>query len=173
MKEAIGGISLFQIVIVFVLLFTGYICLSLNHTKAYNIKNELVNIIKNSEGICTTGQLTGENAIVCNNFSDQVKDYFVEGGYHNKGKCDDGEYGFDREGQPLGPGARNAAFCVEGIKLNSAEGLPSSVYYTVRVFYQLDLPLFSNVFNLTVKGETGKVYEPSECKTTTGYGWCR
>ena len=40
MKESIGGFSLFNIVIVFVILFTGYISLSINYSKAYNVKNE-------------------------------------------------------------------------------------------------------------------------------------
>lgn len=171
MKEAIGGISLFQIVIVFVLLFTGYICLSLNHTKAYNIKNELVNIIKNNGGICSSGDLSGEAGRICDNFTDQIREYFTEGGYHNKGKCSGNEYGFDREGKPVNDG-ENAAFCVEGISLNSSSGLPKSVYYRVKVFYQLDLPILNGVFNLTVSGETGRVYEPSECKTNVGYPWC-
>ena len=42
MKEAFGGFSLFNIVIVFVLLFAGYISMSINYSKAYNVKNEIL-----------------------------------------------------------------------------------------------------------------------------------
>ena len=42
MKEAIGGTWLFQIVIVFILLFAGYMCLSINHSKAFSIKSEII-----------------------------------------------------------------------------------------------------------------------------------
>ena len=46
MKEAMGGISIFQIVIVFLLLFTGVMCMTINHSKAFGVKDEIINIIE-------------------------------------------------------------------------------------------------------------------------------
>ena len=46
MKEAIGGVSLFQIVILFLLLFTGVMCLTINHSKAFGVKDEIINILE-------------------------------------------------------------------------------------------------------------------------------
>ena len=41
MRESINSVPLFNIVIVFVFLFTGYVSLSINLSKAYNVKNEI------------------------------------------------------------------------------------------------------------------------------------
>ena len=166
MREAIGGYSLFNLVIIFVLLFTGYISISINHSKAYNVKNEIVNIIKNQGGICSSG--TG----VCKNFRDQITDYFKEANYRNTNTCKDGFYGFDREGNSLGYEAENAYFCVKGIKANTSSELPNSLYYQVEVFYNLDLPIIKQFFRFSVMGETTNIYAPNECAYESIYNWC-
>ncbi len=162
MREGIGGTALFNIVIFFVILFTGYICISINYSKAFNVKNELVNIIKNQAGVCV-----GDSGI-CYNFKLQIQDYFNDVTYHSKGTCDDGWVGYNRNGDLLGSGASNAAFCVKGIRSTD-----NSVYYQVQLFYQLDLPIIRSMFNLSVSGETPLIYNPYECIVDSyGYPWC-
>ena len=51
MREAIGGTAIFQIVIFFILLFTGFMCLSINHSKAFNVKNMIINTLERKEKI--------------------------------------------------------------------------------------------------------------------------
>ena len=51
MREAIGGTWLFQIVIVFILLFTGFLCLSINRSKAFNVKDQIIQTIQSYNGI--------------------------------------------------------------------------------------------------------------------------
>ena len=43
MREAIGGTWLFNLVIFFVLLFAGYMCLSINYSKAFGVKDKIIN----------------------------------------------------------------------------------------------------------------------------------
>ena len=170
MKEAVGGISLFTIVIVFVVLFTGYISLSINYSKAYNVKNELINIIKNQGGVCTS--LTPSSSNNCFNFAEQITDYFKETNYRSFGTCADGFVGYTRTGEVAGSGDR-AAFCVRGISANGNSELPNALYYQVQVFWQLDLPIFSSLFNFRISGETARVYAPNECSGgATNYDWC-
>ena len=59
MKEAIGGVSLFQIVVVFILIFTGIMCLTINHSKAFGVKDEIVTILEN-DGLNLTSNDTYE-----------------------------------------------------------------------------------------------------------------
>lgn len=180
MKEAVGSIPLFQIVIVFVLLFTGYVSLSINHSKAYNIKNELINIIKNQGGVCTSNNAAeGSN---CENFSEQIRDYFKGQSYRGTGDCSKLEtaednvlwVGFNREGEEIGANAKNAAFCVRGIKARSGSELPNALYYQVKVFYQLDLPILGSAFQFSVGGETSRIYSPNECDedSASTFTWC-
>jgi len=171
MKEAVGGVSLFNIVILFVLLFTGYVSLSINYSKAYNIKNEILSIIRNQGGVCTSDSpSSGDN---CYNFAEQITDYFKEAGYRAKGNCDtnDDWVGYTREGELLTDG-KNAAFCVKGIRAESNSELPNALYYQIEVFYQLDLPIIYNTFKFTVTGETSRVYAPNECGSGSVYPWC-
>ena len=165
MKESIGGTALFNIVIFFVLLFTGYICISINYTKAFNVANEVVNIIENQGGICTG------NDGICYNFKMQIQDYFGDVTYHSRGKCDDGWIGFDRQGEIVSSG-ENASFCVRGIKTLETTEIDSEVYYQVKLFYQLDLPIINKIFSLSVDGTTSLIYSPNECDGSVIYNWC-
>lgn len=172
MKESIGGVSLFTIVIIFIILFTGYISLSINYSKAYNVKNELIIIIKNQGGVCVDS--TDPNSI-CSNFPDLITSFFNETNYRSKGNCGDGYVGFSRNGDLIADG-QGAAFCVKGVNVSEDSlNLPQSTYYEIRVFWQLDLPILSKLFNFTVKGETPVIMNPSECVVDGGdrrYDWC-
>ncbi len=167
MKESIGAFSLFNIVIVFVLIFAGYISMSINYSKAYNVKNELLNIIKNQGGVCSSSNRNSE----CYAFSQQVTDYFQEANYRSTGVCEDGWVGYNREGLL---DSSNSAFCVKAIEVRSNTELPNAVYYQVKVFYQLDLPIIRSFFEFSITGETGRVFEPNECaQQSSQYEWCR
>ena len=51
MREAIGGTWLFQIVLVFILLFTGFMCLTINRSKAFNVKDQIIQTLQSYNGI--------------------------------------------------------------------------------------------------------------------------
>ncbi|NLA32492.1 MAG: hypothetical protein GX864_00885, partial [Mollicutes bacterium] len=51
MREAVGGTWLFQIAIVFIILFSGYLALSVNYSRAFKVKNEILAIIERNEGL--------------------------------------------------------------------------------------------------------------------------
>ncbi len=171
MKESIGGFSLFNIVIVFILIFTGYVSFSINYSKAYNVKNEIINIIRNQGGVCTSNSPSDANN--CYNFTEQIIDYFKEANYRSTGNCKDGWIGFSRDGQNLGADAKNAAFCVNAINANTNSELPNALYYQIKVFYQLDIPIIKTVMEFSVFGETSRVYSPNECtEDPSMYSWC-
>lgn len=172
MKEAISGVSLFNIVIVFVLLFTGYISLSINYSKAYNVKNELLTIIKNQGGVCTSTSRNSPGN--CFNFTDQIQEFFKETSYRSTGNCktEDDWVGYSRKGEKISNG-KNASFCIRAIKREGNRELPNSLYYQLKVFYQLDLPVINNVFEFAIFGETARIYEPNECVYSRNeYSWC-
>lgn len=156
MREAIGGSWLFNIVIFFVILFTGYMCLSINHTKAFNVKDDIVKIIERDGGFDNLNNVNATN----NDTIKKIVASLQEFGYRSHNSCpNDGGgrvwYGFNREG------ARddaNAAFCIREIPANNDPALPNIRYYQVVVFYQLDLPIFNNLFRFQLKGDTKLLY---------------
>lgn len=172
MKEAIGGTWLFQIVIVFVLLFTGYMCLTINHSKAFAIKDEIVKTIERNNGVdLTRGKDQGNIAI--GNIVEKLK----SAGYRTSGDCNTlsknttrglsakqgGWVGFDRDGK-IHKDGKNSTFCIRQVNIKGSveyvSELPNTVYYQVGVFYQLDLPVLNSLMSFSVKGDTRIIYNP-------------
>lgn len=149
MREAIGGTAIFQIVIFFILLFTGFICLSINHSKAFNIKNMIINSIERAEKI-NLSDPENDDAIK------EIVNYLKKNSYRSTGNCLDDYIGINREGKI---DSRNSAFCIkeENVAKNSTE-FPEMNYYRVQVFYQLDLPIFKSLFEFKVSGDTKIMY---------------
>lgn len=154
MKESIGILSLTNIVILFILLFTGYLCISLNQTKAYNVKNEVISIIQKHNGLGTDTQ-------------QEISDYMAQVGYRSSGKCDteNGYKAMDQSGNISD--ADSGMICIKtsaiNEHLNDPEGqMPYSVYYDIEVFFAFDFPIINQVFPFSLKGNTRMIYCPVE-----------
>ncbi len=152
MKEAIGGLGLFQIVIVFLALFSGYLCLSVNSSKAYKVKDQIINIIQKHNGV-------DDNAV------EEIQSYLTTVGYRATGQCNADEIGYGANG--TASYSRDALFCVKEIPVHVADSdniqslqLPDISYYSIRVFFKLDLPVFREVFAYDIGGDTRMMYYP-------------
>ena len=159
MKEAIGGISIFEIVFVFILLFTGIMCLTINFSRAYGVKDELLNIIQRDNTI--HGEL-GDETIQA------IANHLQKAGHMITGRCPDSYEGYDRSGNK----SSNAVFCIKTTSLGNtfdldaeekcssgiceavAEGDIGMLYYNIVLFYQLDIPLLNTALNLKLRGST-------------------
>ena len=116
MKEAIGGVSLFQIVIVFLLLFTGVMCLTINHSKAFGVKDEIINIIQ-EEKLASYGT-TSDYALTSDTIDDIVE-HLSEAGYRITGRCPSSEWiGYDRNGSKVTNDS--AAFCIRAVDVSDS-----------------------------------------------------
>ena len=51
MKEAIGGIYSIQALVIFIILVMSLLAYSVNYTKAFKVKNELIHLIEQFEGL--------------------------------------------------------------------------------------------------------------------------
>ena len=162
MREAIGGTWLFNLVIFFILLFAGYMCLSINYSKAFNVKDKIVNEVERNGGIKNFGN-KNDNAL------HNISEYMKKVGYRTKGKCDkdlfeDG-YGCDRDGKCVDFNPNTLyAYCIKEITYDKAYtgSVPGEFvylsYYQMQVFYHLDLPVIRSVFNFNIKGDTKMLY---------------
>lgn len=146
MKESIGSTYLFEIVIVFVLLFTGYLCLSINYARSYQIKDSIINVIERNKGLNDVAKK-------------QIKNYLSDVGFRTIGKCGDGYTAYDVDGKEMTDG--KGVYCVRKIISQSGtEELPERAYYQVNVFYQLDLPIFNSVFSFKTIGDSYQIHKP-------------
>ena len=85
MREAIGATWIFGIVIVFIVVFTGYLAFSVNYAKAFAMKDSIIDIIEKHNG---PGGITGEDhtsesapGLVLNEVNEkmQVINYYAKG----------------------------------------------------------------------------------------------
>lgn len=166
MREAIGGTWLFNLVIFFVLLFAGYMCLSINYSKAFGVKDKIINELERNGGVLNFGNSESRDLSL-----NAISSYMQEVGYRATGKCemDIYEYGCSREGKcnKLGNENTNYAFCLKEVKADDTYTKAQSgefvyiSYYKVKVFYQLDLPILRSVFQFNIKGDTKLLYNTS------------
>lgn len=149
MREAIGGSWLLGFVIVFVVLFSSYLAVSINYTKAFKVKNKIISLIEVNEGYIksknhnlnslTEDQLKSDPSTEAKIFI-ALKDI----GYYtatnvNCNPTEDGE-------------VFAGGYCVK--RINSGIGS----YYKVKTFILFDLDLFNFTIHIPIKGETKVIY---------------
>lgn len=162
MREAIGGTWLFNLVIFFVLLFTGYMCLSINYSKAFSVKDKIINEIERNGGIKNIPNTDGKDPTI-----NAITSYLQEVGYRTTGDCTDYDYGCSRDGKctSVGNGRSSYAYCLKEQKASDDYYPPADgefifvSYYKVKVFYQLDLPVLRQMFGFNIKGDTKLLYK--------------
>lgn len=152
MRESIGGTWIVGIVIVFIVIFTGYLALSVNYSKAFKVKNGIISIIEENEGLTDKAQ-------------EQIIKYLNNTGYYVYGSCSkiDTDYVGNEEtmnGLLTGYGRQGTTdkymYCV--FERTVKNDTLNRKYYRVTVFFKFDIPLLDNAFTFPVTGETKAVY---------------
>mgnify|MGYP004539302751 CR=1 FL=1 len=163
MRESISITTIFQIVILFILLFTAIMALTINNSNAFGIKDQVVNILETNQGRYKEGE----------SLDQEIVDLLASTSYRNTGKCSDGFTGFDRNGAMVNSD-QQAAICIR--EVNATEGVDNYLnrvlqgnvatgefmpgkYYQVEVFFQLDLPVVKQIYNFKSKAETKVIYQ--------------
>ena len=149
MREAIGGAWIYALVMIFMMIFVSYLAISLNHTRAFMTKDEVVRIIELNEGF--------------NNRSREIiENYLYSAGYRVRGFCDNDRMMEDRSarGEGIGPdGNGRFLYCINGpfLTRDSTEVRPVG-YYTVTLFFRFDLPVIGNILTFPVTGRTRPIH---------------
>ena len=148
MREAIGGTWLLGLVLTFIVIFASFLAISINYTKAFNVKNNIVDLISKYEG---------NNC----NAREKIGNYLKDVGYLVPGDCSKADpdgiysyYGYNLDGNRVTSG--KAYYCVS---MDSTEDTTTmdKRFYRVIVFFKLDLPLVSELATFRVKGETESI----------------
>lgn len=172
MRDAIGGTVNIAIVIFLIALLSGYLAFSVNYTKAFRVKNEIINYIEEYEGFD------------CNNSSnmrERIKQYIDSQHYklpnnymnyvsNELSSNPENKYFCDTEG----------GYCVmRNISIppkngNTTETALQGSYYTVVTFVNIEVPIIQNIFQaiatqFNVRGDTRVLY-PSENHSELGTG---
>ncbi len=168
MRDAVGGTVNIAIVIFLIALLSGYLAFSVNYTKAFRVKNEIINYIEEYEGFdCNKSSamrsridqyIDSQHYKLSNNYMNHVADEFAD------------EYFCDTQG----------GYCVmRHISIppkngNTTETALQGSYYTVVTFVNIEVPIIQNIFQaiatqFNVRGDTRVLY-PSENHSELGTG---
>lgn len=149
MREAIGGTWLLGFVVLFIVLFSAYLAISINYTKAFRVKNQIINTIEENEGFTTSvEELSGKTL---DDLKDSTKTeekvyYYLKSiGYAttqiDENKCPNGSNDM-----------RQGGYCVHKVCT------PQGAYYKVTSFIKIELPFIWKSFVIPINGETKVLY---------------
>ncbi len=162
MKESMSITTIFQIVVLFILLFTAIMALTINNSNAFGVKDQIVNILETNGG----------NYMSNGTLNEEIVDLIESTSYRTTGKCDEEFIGFDRSGAQVSYN-QEASVCIREIdatgglddylvgELQGAVATDDFIpgkYYQIVVFFQLDLPVVKQVYNFQSKAETRIMY---------------
>ena len=148
MREAIGTQTIFKAVLIFTLLFSGFIAVAITYNKAYKLKNETINILEKYEG-------------VSNNSLTIINNYLESNGYLSQNTCANDEYGVSdlkKSTYEASVSNKRYFYCLKSeIKNNQ-------IFYSIKLFSRFNLPFIGDLFYFKITGETKgiKYYSDSQ-----------
>ncbi len=156
MRESIGGTWLTGIVIVFMLIFVAFLALSINYTKAFQMKNDILTMIEKREGFTD-----GENGSI-----KLINNYLSSNGYHTRSRCEAGSYGVTDLNSVSSEYVSDSSskqyyYCVKKIGAKVSEN-SKKVYYKVNIYFYFNLPVIGDIFKFNIDGTTKAVAVPAD-----------
>jgi hypothetical protein len=154
MRESMGTSWLFQIVIMFVLIFVAYLTVTINYSKGFKTKNEVITILEKYEGL-TDGGTSGYGSItVINNYLSGV-------GYSATGSCPSEYYGaksltnntYSNFEYVDGSSGSKYYYCIKKVT-GYYEHKPTRSYYMVTLFVNMNLPSIGHIADFQATGRT-------------------
>ena len=167
MRESIGGTWLFSIVVLFIALFAAFLAYSISYTRAFNVKNEIINYIERNEGFVTyaPGDRGCQDSDIKNcSIDDLLKSDNVEanilGTIKKAGYNYTAASGLDcTTVGHANPKTQEGGYCLtKYCKSDSDRDRQYYVYYKVTTFIAIKLPVVNIVMNVPISGETKSIY---------------
>ena len=142
MKEAIANAGVFNLVIIFVIILISFFIGSLGYSKAFKVKNYIVNEIEKNEGYD-------------DNLQGDIDAWLGQVGYRLNA-------GINRVNCPTvnGQAAINNRqsdyqYCI--YRFDSTNRSKSSTYYRVVAYMYFDVPIINDLIRIPVSGETASI----------------
>lgn len=177
MKQSIGSLWLFGIMVVFILIFACYLIVTIEYNKVYKMKNEILTIIENNNGLTdsagtSSSSASGEPITVGAGGFQTVNVFLLGNAYQTKGKCPSGAQYTNRGQYWYGVDDLNAVdvsyeaanennnyfYCFCKVKVGP-ENIPNpSYYYRIRLFFIFNFPVIQYLGVFDVDGTTDLIY---------------
>ena len=143
MREAFGGAFTIKLMLIFLAIYIAFIAVALNYAKAFRVKNKIIDIIEQNEGIDSyidtkEGSVIGDINSYLNTVSYYVNLANIKNNNTENINC------YDR------------GYCIEETTGPVTNGLTSK-YYKVTTYININFPFFKLNFNIPITGETRKI----------------
>lgn len=163
MKEAIGSTWLMGMIITFIAIFSGFLAYSISYTKAFRVKNEVINIIEKNEGFTKSSKLEPvDNMEISSLREDKSTEaqafLFIKSIGYNYSM-------FNNNSNPCKEGELQAGgYCLAKRCPNSVENGSDRVYYKVTTYISLSIPFLDFGIKIPISGETKSLYNNGLCE---------
>ena len=159
MRESIGGAWLFGIVITFIFMFSAFLAYSVSYTKAFNVKNEVVNIIEQNMGLNNQdvdyNDVSESDTTHVGTAHWKVFRAIKNAGYNSQVasriECASGD---DMRGRDLD----ESGVCIIKYCSNGSRNNTTNVHYKVTTYIAIEIPVIQVVFKIPITGETNTIY---------------
>ena len=143
MREAFGGAFTIKLMLIFLAIYIAFIAVALNYAKAFRVKNRIIDIIEQNEGIDSYND-TKEGSVIgdINSYLNTVSYYVNLANIKNNNTENINCY--DR------------GYCIEETSGPIKDGITSK-YYKVTTYININFPFFKLNFNIPITGETRKI----------------
>lgn len=143
MRDAFGGTFMIKLMLIFLAIYISFVAVALNYAKAFRVKNSIIDIIEQNEGISDYTDNSDRSVIgQINTYLRQVSYYvnLTDINYNSTDTLHCYENGY----------------CIEEFTGTSIDGLTNK-YYKVTTYIKIDLPFFGLDFPIAITGETRKI----------------
>jgi len=174
-RQSIASIWVIALVITFMLIFSGFIIITINYNKVFKAKNTVITIIEKNNGMTNKAAIStdrssikdGEQVLVGAGAMQTINLYLLGLNYSGTGICPTGQQGETWYGvsdlesgvvpSPGGvnyiqaQGGQKYAYCFAKFKSGDY------AYYKVKLFFYMDLPIIGSFIPIDVDGTTANL----------------
>lgn len=184
MKTNISTVWFVGLVITFLMIFSAYIIITVDYSKSFKLKNEVLTIIEKNKGMTiysgdvVDSTITSGTVVSHIGAIKTINAFLKASSYTAKGPCDipsgspyvygvnelefESGYTWSQIGERAVSG-KHYYYCFAKYPTGSIDNrIYDSVYYRVELFYKFEIPILREFLPIRVDGVTDEIYRPLE-----------
>lgn len=156
MRDAVGGTFMIRVFLIFLATYIVFIGIALNYAKGFRVKNKILDIIEQNEGIenmdytdtdsnGVIGKINSYLNVVKYNLKDRVELKDCSKAFKNSAENDESIHLYEH------------GYCIRKIEGPTIDENIRTEYYQVSTFVDIYIPLVELHYLIPIKGETRKI----------------
>lgn len=197
MKASVSSVWLVGLIIVFLMVFSAYIIITVDYSKSFKLKNEVLTIVEKNKGMTlysgaqtqtVPSTITGGSVLTHVGAIKTINAFLAASHYTAKGPCNvpkgsqyvygvkELKYGkgdtWNQIGEQVKPNT-GYYYCFAKYPTGRAgTEAYDSVYYRIELFYKFEIPILREFLPIRVDGVTDEIYLPHEAGEPSVGGGC-